>query len=152
MSCQVPSTKEKFMQNLINVVFKLRNTPFPGPSPESILDLFNIDYPEMESTLEEITLQLNSGAKRGIFTKCMYPAFSNEFYYNFNRNMINVNSKNKQFGLPVIYDLNKSGSAYPTNNIPMSAQYTQHGLIFGAGLNCNVPPPEPLQRPSRFTK
>src|SRR5436189_211258 len=101
-SCTGPATQKILLSQVLQAVFQLRNNPFPGSSVEDVLAEYELTYPnDTDITLEEITEILNIGARRGIFTSCVYPRFSDIFYYTFNPNMVAQNPKNKEFSLPV---------------------------------------------------
>jgi len=128
MSCTLqPPTTRVLLQQLIEVTFVLRKTPFPGPSVQNITDEFRVLYPSSTSTDDEILAQLRYGAKRGVFTLCEFPSYSQIYYYAFNRNMIIQNVKNREFSLPILYDNVGSGSSYPTRMFPIGGAQTQGG-------------------------
>lgn len=128
MSCTLqPPTTRLLLQQLLEVTFVLRKTPTPGPSVDDITAEYRVLYPSSTATDDDILAQLRYGAKRGVFNQCQYPAYSQTFYYAFNRNMINQNVKNKEFSLPILYNTVGSGTAYPSNMFPIGGAQTQGG-------------------------
>lgn len=143
MTCRLPAPRNTLMTQLIQAVYDLRNTPFPGASPETIYAQFNALYPGV-STLEAITQQLRQGARKGIFQRCEYPAYSQSFHYLFNPEMNVSNWSNRQYGIPLLMDRSTSGSAYMTGcrNGPLAMQCPNKGQAGPNYQGCCVDTPE----------
>ncbi len=150
MSCTGPTTKNVLLNQVLQVVFQLRHTPFPGASVEQVWALYQTLYPDSTYTQAQVEQALRRGAQRGMFTRCMYPSYSNVFYYGFNGAMIYSNVKNREFGIPAIMDTNLSGSGYMcgSRNLPLAAQLMTHGTQGGNHEACCPPPSSPVQQPS----
>lgn len=127
MTCRGPSTKNILMSNLIQTLYELRNTTFPGSDVTSIWNLFDQLYPGT-STFEAVVRSLRQGSRQGIFLKCEYPAYSNIYYYTFDSMMIYRNWSNRQYGLPIIMDKNPAGGG-PCGcvNMPLGSQCSIRG-------------------------
>lgn len=150
MSCKGPITKNVLLSQVLETVFQLRATPYPGASINEIWTLFLQLYPSTSYTLQNITNALIVGARRGMFFKCEYPSFSKNFYFTFNNEMIYANVSNREFGIPAIYDTNKSGSGYLSGckNMPLGSQCSNRGIAGGNYEKCNINPSSPLLLPS----
>ena len=151
MSCTGPISKNVLLTQVLETVFQLRNTPYPGASVEVVWELFLQLYPSTTYTVENITAALVTGARRGMFFKCESPSFSKNFYYTFNNEMIYANVSNREFGIPAIYDTNKSGSGYLSGckNMPLGSQCSNRGIAGGNNVKCSPNPPSPILLPSR---
>lgn len=149
MSCRGPSAGNTLLSRLIETVFQLRTVRQIGVTVDEINSLYQQEHPGL-NTLAEVQQSLRNGARRGVFTRCEFPNYSGEFYFNFNQAMIYSNWKNRQFGIPIIMDTVKSGSAFRCGgkSLPLACQCTNiRGVQIGNNLPCCVPPPDPLLRP-----
>jgi len=150
MACRGPVSKNVLLNQVLETVFQLRNTPFPGASVEDVWTLFQQLYPDTTFTQTDIESALVTGAKRGMFTRCMYPSYSNIYYFGFNRNMVFRNYRNRQFGLPIITDTDLGGSGRcGCSNFPIAAQLDQHGTQAGNYVSC-CEPATPLSQFAAF--
>jgi len=149
MACRGPLAQNTLLFKVVEAVFQLRKTPFPGPSVTSIWNEFQRLYPGV-STLQDVERALRAGAKRGTFFKCEYPSFSRVYYYAFNPGMVYRNWANRAFSVPAITDENRSGSGYPCGcrNGPLAFLCPMKGSQGGNYEPCCPNPPSPMNLPS----
>jgi hypothetical protein len=148
MTCRGPATKNILMSHLIQTLYELRNTTFPGASVDQIWNLFDQLYPNT-STYDTIVRTLRQGSRQGIFTRCEFPAYSNIYYYMFDPMMTYRNWSNRQYGLPIIMDKNPGGGA-PCGcvNMPLGAQCNSRGQAGPNNQDCCLPNPDLLTNSS----
>jgi hypothetical protein len=131
-SCRGPVKGNTFMARVIQSVFELRGNPFPGSTAQDVWEVYETLYPG-DASLELITLALAKGSRKGTFTRVKFPIEDEDapFYYAFDKFMMYRNWSNRGYGLPVLMDLNQSGSAYPTVQGPPSFLCPNKGQAFG---------------------
>lgn len=140
--CGPQNQRFPLYSSIIEVLFQLRNTPSGYteqglPLGVSVEDVQS--QPELSSyTSTDIANALVVGAKKGIWSRCMYPDQSQIYYYAFNRNMIQRNFSNKVFALAGIAFNTPSGSGGPSggNNVPLGAELNSNGVQLSNNLAC----------------
>ena len=149
MACRGPKNQNTLMARVVEAVFQLRRVTFPGISAEAVLEEYNLLFPAFPVTLASLTATLLAGAKRGLFSRCEFPAFSGVYYFGFNRDMAALNPRNREFGMPLFIDTTRSGSGYScgcTVGCPK-------GLVLGGGGGgCCPAPTSPFQPPLARTR